>query len=46
VDPDAVGDGGGVGLCMGVLDFGSDRRRGRGRFGGEFGASHCSQWEV
>jgi len=25
---------------MGVLDRGSDRRRGRGSFGGEFGASH------
>jgi len=28
----------GVGLCIGVLDFGGDRRRGRGSFGGEFGS--------
>ena len=35
----------GVGLDMGVLDFGGDRRRRRGAvFGGEFGASHCNQW--
>jgi len=27
----------GVGLGIGVLDFGGDRRRGRGSFGGEFG---------
>jgi len=33
---------GGVGLCMGVLDFGSARRRGRGSFVGEFGAFHCN----
>jgi len=38
-----VGD---VGLGMGVLDFGSDRRRGRGSFGGEFGASHSNQWGL
>jgi len=36
----------GVGRGMGVLDGGSDRRRGRGRFGGEFEASHCNQWEL
>ena len=34
----------GVGRGMGVLDGGADRRRGRGSFGGEFGASHCNQW--
>jgi len=27
----------GVGLGICVLDFGGDRRRGRGSFGGEFG---------
>ena len=32
----------GVGLGMGVLDGGDDCRRGRGSFGGEFGASHCN----
>jgi len=32
----------GVGLGMGVLDFGGDCRRGRGSFGGDFGASHCN----
>ena len=36
----------GVGRGMGVLDFGGDRRRGRDRFGGEFGASHCNQWGI
>jgi len=35
-----------VGLGMGVLDFGGDRRRGRSSFGGEFGASHCNQWGL
>jgi len=34
----------GVGRGMGVLDWGGDRRRRRGSFGGEFGASHCNQW--
>ena len=29
----------GVGLGMGVLDFGGDRRRERGSLGGEFAAS-------
>ena len=29
----------GVGLGMGVLDFGGDRRRGRSSLGGEFAAS-------
>ena len=33
----------GVGLGMGVLDFGGDRRRGRGSVGLEFAASHCNQ---
>jgi len=28
----------GVGFGMGVLDFGGDRRRGRGSLGGEFAA--------
>jgi len=46
VDLDAIGEDGWVGLCMGVLDFGGDRQRGRGSFGGEFGASHCNQWGV
>ena len=31
----------GIGREMGVLDGCCDRRRGRGSFGGEFGASHC-----
>ena len=31
-----------VSRVMGVLDGGSDRRRGRGSFGCEFGASHCN----
>jgi len=34
----------GVDRGMGVLDGGGDRRRRRGSFGGEFGASHCIQW--
>jgi len=34
----------GIGRGMGVLHGGNDRRRGRGSFGGEFGASHCNQW--
>jgi len=33
-----------VGRGMGVLDGDDDRRRGRGIFVGEFGASHCNQW--
>jgi len=37
VDPDAVGMVSGVGLGMGVLDFGGDRRRGRGSFGMNLG---------
>jgi len=36
----------GVGRYMGVLDRGRDRRRRRGSFGGEFGASHCKQWGL
>jgi len=36
----------GVGRGMGVLDGGGDRRRGKGSFGGEFGASHCNQWGL
>ena len=36
----------GVGLGMGVLDFGGDRRRGRGSLRGEFAASHCNQWGL
>jgi len=31
---------------LGVLDFGGDRRRERGSFGGEFGTSHCNQWAA
>jgi len=34
----------GVGFCMGVLDFGGDRHRGRGSFGGEFVAFRSNQW--
>jgi len=36
----------GVGRGMGVLDGGGDRRKGKGSFGGEFGASHCNQWGL
>jgi len=36
----------GVWLCIGVLDFGGDRRRGMGSFGGAFGALHGCQWVV
>jgi len=36
----------GVGRDMGVLDGSGDRRRERGSFGGEFGASHCNQWGL
>jgi len=36
----------GVGLDMGVLDFGGDCQRGRGSFGGEFWAPHCNQWGL
>jgi len=36
----------GVGRAMGVLDGGGDRRRVRGRFGVECGASHCNQWGI
>ena len=36
----------GVGQGMSVLDFGGDRRKGRGSFRGEFGASHCKQWGL
>jgi len=46
VDPDAVGMVSGVGRGMGVLDGGRDRRRGRGNFEGEFGASHGNQWGL
>jgi len=35
-----------VSRVMGVLDGGSNRRRGRGTFGGEFWASHCNQWGL
>ena len=45
MDPDALGMVSGVGLVW-VLDFGGDRRGGRGSFGSEFGASHCNQLEV
>jgi len=36
----------GVVLGMRLLEFGGDRRRGRGSFGREFGASHCNQWGL
>jgi len=29
-----------------VLDGSGDRRRGRGSFGGKFGASHCNKWGL
>ena len=29
-----------------VLDFGGDCQKGRGSFGGEFGAPHCNQWGL
>jgi len=35
----------GVGREMGVLDGSRGRRRGRGSFAGECGASHCNQWQ-
>jgi len=40
----------GFGLCIGILNFGGDRRRGRGSFGGlksSFGISspHSFQWD-
>jgi len=36
----------GVSREMGVLDGSGDCGRGRGSFGGEFGASHCNQWDF
>ena len=36
----------GVSRGMSVLDGGSDRRRERGSFGGEFVASYCNQWGL
>jgi len=36
----------GVGRGMGVLDGRGDRRKRRGSFGDEFGASHCNQWGL
>ena len=36
----------GVGRGMSVLDGSGDRRRGRGSFGGEFGASHCNNGDF
>ena len=38
MDPDPFGVVSEVGLGMGVLDFGGDRRRGRGSF--------CNQWGI
>ena len=35
----------GVGLGMGVLDFGGNRRK-EGAVWGEFAASHCNQWGL
>ena len=48
MDPDAVWGDERDWVGMGVLDFGGDRRRGRGSFGAEseFGASHCNQWGL
>jgi len=49
LDPDAVW-GGERGPsrdgCISLLDWGGDRRRGRGSFGGEFGASYCNEWDL
>jgi len=39
----SVGMVSGVGRGMGVLDGSRDRRRGRGGFGSELGASHDNQ---
>jgi len=36
----------GVRFGSGVLDFGGDRRRGRGSLGGESAASHSNQWGL
>jgi len=36
----------GVGIGMGVLDFGGYRRRERSSFWGQFAAYHYNQWEV
>ena len=36
----------GIELGSGVLDFGGDRRRGRGSLEGEFAASHYNQWGL
>ena len=37
----------GVGPGIGVLNFGGDRRRGRGSFGGgKSGTFHCNQWDC
>jgi len=33
----------GVGICSGILDFGGDRRMGKGQFGGKFGVFHGNQ---
>jgi len=56
LDPDAVWGGECVGLGMNVLDFGGDRRRGRGSLGvnlrrpivtnGDFVASLCTAIEL
>jgi len=44
---DAVGDGGWGGVCIGVLDFGGDRRREWAVFGGwKFASFHCNQWDC
>ena len=42
MDRDAVWGGESGRARSGVLDFGGDRRRGRGSLGGEFAASHCN----
>jgi len=36
----------GVSRGISVLDWGEDRQRGRGSFGGKCGASHCNQWGL
>jgi len=37
------GVGQGMGVINGVLNGSGDRRRGRGSFWGDFGASHCNK---
>ena len=36
----------GIGRGMGVLDGSGDRRMAKAVLEGEFGASHCNQWDL